>query len=1253
MLYFVIITHFLIIICRSQLIRTMYIPRHPSELMSKAPFILLFIFMLVPVGLSEAQVATPDGSNLDAFILPVSQSSSDDIVMLNVTAYGNINPLTFSWSQIYNGAPIVRLQNADSSLTSFRIPYATSGQDATLSFEARINDGPYHITRTVDVPVAFTVKPPIVVLPRELTPGVAETVPFEEQWDGTDRWTLDDQWSIANPPDILPVDTNNRVISIGECAGSCPLEMIGEVKLYSHDGADLVFWVWFGDQIANTDSLNIEVAMDQDGAVGNWENTHTINADQSTHQRWFPVTVNLDEFAGDDFFLRFTPSLDSDKGTIQIDAVQLIAKTADDVKPEILEVPEDIVRDTFGPSVVTFAKPIAVDDVDGPVAVECDVPSGVIYPFDTVTVTCRSEDSAGNTVSVLFDIILNLFVPLEITAPDDQILEAVGELTPVSLGDATITKAATITNDAPDLFPLGNTTVTWTAQGSRGGMANDTQIITVQDTTDPVITPPGSVMHEATSILSMIKLGVATATDIVDPMPTITSDAPISFPIGTTTITYTATDDSGNSATATQEITINDTDPVLILPSDILVEATGVLTPVDIGTAAVTDNIDDITATNNATDSFPLGVTMVKWTAKDSSENTVTAVQKITVQDTTNPYFVTPEFTLIFAEATGMLTIVDTNTVTAHDIVDPDVTVTNNAPDSFPLGVTFIIWIAEDSSGNIARYEQSILVRDRTSPTITAPGDITIEADGLLTMIQLGVATATDLVDPAPRITSDAPTSFPIGTTTITYTATDDANNRATATQRVTVQDTTEPMLILPLDITTEATGVLTPLDVGTAAVTDNVDSLTATNDAPDSFPVGETMVNWTAKDNADNEVTAVQTVTIRDTTKPTIRAPDSIIAEATDELTPVDIGSATASDIADPDVAITNDSPDSFPLGSTVITWTATDDSENTIDDTQTVRIQDTTKPVFTSFPEDITVTFLNRDTVEFETLTATDIFVTTILCDYNSGDLFPVGSTLVTCIATDANDNSVQDSFSVTVGVPIFESITDDFANLDSWEFVKTTNGITTWLGLQVVNNYTLELSATDGNPAPSALISGDGFGAHAGINRTFSLATYNPDDPLYLSVDYRAQSIAAHSEITNARLEITDADGNSLYQENMVTGGTRNSGWLTFSDNISQHVSGQDDITVRLYLSDVWLANWSMQTSFDNFYLGTEPLPSKSTIEADAQLTPLQELSLQVSQYDQEQICGFVESLDESEDTYADTLDLIRAYNMTTVC
>ena len=238
-------------------------------------------------------------------------------------------------------------------------------------------------------------------------------------------------------------------------------------------------------------------------------------------------------------------------------------------------------------------------------------------------------------------------------------------------------------------------------------------------------------------------------------------------------------------------------------------------------------------------------------------------------------------------------------------------------------------------------------MRDTTKPVIVAPDDISLDVTGLLSMIQLGTATATDTVDATPVITSDAPTSFLAGTTIVTWTATDDSGNFVTATQKVTIRDTTNPVLVLPSDIIIEATGVQTSVDIGTATVTDNAGSITATNDAPDSFPLGETMVTWTARDGAENTVTAIQRITVRDTTDPIIAIPNNIIVEATGQLSDVDIGSPTASDIVDPDVVITHDAPDSFPVGMTLITYTATDDSGNFVTATQKVTIRDTTNPI------------------------------------------------------------------------------------------------------------------------------------------------------------------------------------------------------------------------------------------------------------------------------------------------------------------
>jgi uncharacterized repeat protein (TIGR01451 family) len=109
--------------------------------------------------------------------------------------------------------------------------------------------------------------------------------------------------------------------------------------------------------------------------------------------------------------------------------------------------------------------------------------------------------------------------------------------------------------------PLGIFTILLTVSDGIGGTATDTVRIEVLDTTAPTFSNlPGPVVAEQTSPAgAAVSLAVPTATDNCSESVPVSSNAPAVFPAGTTTVTFTAADAAGNSATASTTVTVVDT----------------------------------------------------------------------------------------------------------------------------------------------------------------------------------------------------------------------------------------------------------------------------------------------------------------------------------------------------------------------------------------------------------------------------------------------------------------------------------------------------------------------------------------------------------------------------------------------------------------------------------------------------------------------------------------------------------------------
>jgi hypothetical protein len=314
----------------------------------------------------------------------------------------------------------------------------------------------------------------------------------------------------------------------------------------------------------------------------------------------------------------------------------------------------------------------------------------------------------------------SLSAALKIAAPVDVQKEATGMTTSVALGQARATGgdgSYSYSNNAPaNGFPLGTTTVTRIVIDGTGARANDTQLITVTDTTAPMITVPPDIQVSPIGAATSVNIGAVTITDLVDPNPVVSNNSPANgFPMGTTTVTWMGTDASGNVSTATQMVTVSiSTGGALALtpPAAITMEATGPTTVVAPGAAMVSGGTSPIMTSNDApAGGFLVGATTVTWTAVDAVMASVTGTQLITITDTTAPSITAPtDVSANQGSGPGNTTVV-LGTPVFSDLADPNPVVSNNAPSNgFTVGDTTVVWMAMDASGNTATDNQLVSI---------------------------------------------------------------------------------------------------------------------------------------------------------------------------------------------------------------------------------------------------------------------------------------------------------------------------------------------------------------------------------------------------------------------------------------------------------------------------------------------------------------------------------------------------------------
>jgi hypothetical protein len=516
-------------------------------------------------------------------------------------------------------------------------------------------------------------------------------------------------------------------------------------------------------------------------------------------------------------------------------------------------------------------------------------------------------------------------------------------------------------------FPIGMTTVSYSATDTQGNVGTCEVEVGVTDNEDPVLVAPDDITLSTDAGLPHKTVEVPAPQEMHDnsgDAPTLVTTIPVDgvdtvvsgdvdFPIGSTVVTYTATDAAGGSTQVELTVTILDTElPVLVCPDDVTLN------------------------TDPGADGNP------------------------------------PGFAYATANVVGSQATVTDNSGEAPPITASiDGSLITTATTQFPIGQTTVVFVAVDANNNEGSCQMTVTVVDDEPPVLTCPPDVTVSTTANEDPALSGLPSATVILEDATvednsgedlsffgRSTDE--TEFQIGTHTVVFSATDPYEHTGTCTVTIVVLDQEDPVLTCPPDVPFDLAAdgasfrdIDFTNDVGIATVVDNnvlVDTPVATAtatilgshetlDGTVRFYCCEnspTVVTFTATDVDGNTGSCTLTVSVQDIQIPQLTCPPDREDLTTDSVLPyknyaffppaildnsgetlIAVAVATSADrLADGDslpVGIPYDAVDesytaNLYIGETQVTFTATDSSGLSGSCVTLFRVVDNEKPVF-----------------------------------------------------------------------------------------------------------------------------------------------------------------------------------------------------------------------------------------------------------------------------------------------------------------
>ncbi|HLM58942.1 MAG TPA: PxKF domain-containing protein [Pyrinomonadaceae bacterium] len=427
-------------------------------------------------------------------------------------------------------------------------------------------------------------------------------------------------------------------------------------------------------------------------------------------------------------------------------------------------------------------------------------------------------------------------------------------------------------------FPIGSSVVTATAPSGD----HCSFIVTVEaanDAVPPAISCPSDItVTESSAAANSAVVNYTVAATDDSGAVTVDCNPPsgATFPAGVTQVNCTATDPSGNSASCSFDVTVNqigcnlDANSAAPVPNvaslPAITRACSVtLLPADDPTAkdACGGTISGETASDRSYEAP--GTYTVVWTYTDSAGNTTAQNQTVTIlPDSSAPVPDAPSLPTVTGECSAAITG-EAPTATDNCGGSGLVGVALDPLSYNTAGTHVVRWQFTDAAGNSTIQNQNVVVTDTHAPVVSLNGPSSVTVECHTSYADQG-ATVADNCSATPTLTSTSNVNVDVpGTYQVIWTATDAGGNTHSATRTVNVVDTIKPVITMngPASLDVILGSVYT--DAGATAADSCAGSVpVSATSTVNTAAIGTYTVTYTATDPSGNAaVPVVRTVRV------------------------------------------------------------------------------------------------------------------------------------------------------------------------------------------------------------------------------------------------------------------------------------------------------------------------------------------------------------------------------------------------------